>query len=72
MVGIERYLLGQNTACKFSGLSPLSSDETTLIQKLNGEKIKCRTKTLTAFSSVVFLTSTWKNVTQKFAYCVLT
>ena len=32
----QRYLLGHNAACKFSGWSPLSSNKTTLKQQLNG------------------------------------
>ena len=34
----EHYLLGQNTACTFSGSYPLSSYKTTLKQQLNGEQ----------------------------------
>ena len=42
----QRYLLGHNAACKFSGWSPLSSNKTTLKQQLNGEKwdVEIRTK----------------------------
>ena len=36
-----------------------------MVKKLNVEL-----RHLSAFSSVVFLTSTWKNVTQKFAYLI--
>ena len=39
----ERYLLGQNTTCRFSTWSPLSSYKTTLKQQLNGEiRLKMR------------------------------
>ena len=31
----ERYLLGQNTTCEFSGQSPLSSYKMTLKQQFN-------------------------------------
>ena len=62
----ERYLLGQNTTCEFSGFSPLSSYKNDIRQQLNGEKrrkLRWRAKPLNCFwlSYVVFLSSAWKN-----------